>query len=205
MKLVFGNEDEKELKEENSELFGTVSAEDEDAFNVARAAGTRNERNEAGIIGRVFFLQQSESFREIGDELIAAGQNDVMGWQDGKSASTRTAIGDKDASGLSDERVAFGDTGIAAFEVVDVVRFIGAANRKIQRASRIVREFAGVGADFFPAFAVTKVEKAFGEFVGAVDQVESRFEIGRILLEKGEARFEGFADQREPGAGRRRV
>ena len=71
------------LQEENRELLWSVSAEDQDAFDVAGATGTRDERNKARIIRRVLALQECKSFGQIRNQLFAPGENNVMRREDG--------------------------------------------------------------------------------------------------------------------------
>src|SRR5271166_2559883 len=84
----------------NRQFFGAVRAEDEDALDVAGAAGAGDERNEAGEIRRVFLLQQFKSGGQVGKQLFAPGDDDVMRRQDGYGASARAAAGNEDAASL---------------------------------------------------------------------------------------------------------
>ena len=83
-----------------------MRAEDQDALDVAGAAGAGDEADEAGIVSGVLLLEQGEGRGQIGDELIPAREDDVMRRQDGKRAAAGAAGGDEDAAGLGDEGVA---------------------------------------------------------------------------------------------------
>ena len=58
-----------------------MSAENEDAFDVASPTWSGDEGDEAGEVLAVTRLERLEGIREIGDELAAAGEHDVMGRQ----------------------------------------------------------------------------------------------------------------------------
>ena len=55
-----------------------MGAEDENAFNVAGAAGSGDEGEEAGPVGSVKFADQLKGGDEIGDNLAALSDDDVM-------------------------------------------------------------------------------------------------------------------------------
>ena len=104
-------------KEKDREFFGPMRAKDEDALDVSGAAGTGDEGEEAGPVRSVKFAGQLKGGSEIGDDLAAPGDDDVMRRQHGKGASPGARIGDEDAAGLRDESIAAGDRGIALFEI----------------------------------------------------------------------------------------
>ena len=66
------------LDEDDSQRTRTVGAEDDDAFDVAGAAGAGDERDHAWKIRRVFLLQKSESGGQIRHELFAPRDDDVL-------------------------------------------------------------------------------------------------------------------------------
>ena len=111
-----------------------MRAEDENAFDVASATWPRDEGNEAGEVLAVTGLEQLQGIGKIGDELAAAGEHDVMGREHGQRATASAARGEEHAAGLSDKRVAFGNAGIAGFQLADVVGGVGEAYSQSERA-----------------------------------------------------------------------
>ena len=108
-------------KQKDREFFWAMRAENEDALDVAGAAGAGDKGQEAGPMGSIKFADQLKRGSEIGDDLAAPGDDDVMRRQYGKGAASGARVGDQDASGLRDEGVAAGDGGVALFEVGDGV------------------------------------------------------------------------------------
>src|ERR1017187_3414690 len=80
-------------KTKNRQFFRPMRAEDEDALDVAGAAGAGYERNHARKIRRVFLLQESKRGGQVGHKLFAARDDDVMRWQNGQRASAGAAAG----------------------------------------------------------------------------------------------------------------
>ena len=73
-----------ELHAQDRQLLGPVGAQDEDAFDVAGAAGAGDERDHAGETAGVAGLDQADRLGQVAHELIAPGQDDVVRGQDGE-------------------------------------------------------------------------------------------------------------------------
>jgi hypothetical protein len=97
------------------ELLRAVGTEDDDAFDVAGAAGAGDEGGEAGPYGTVALLDEFVASGEIGEQLVAAGEDDVILRQHAEGAAATVAGGEEDAAALRDEGVALGDAGVAGF------------------------------------------------------------------------------------------
>lgn len=92
-----------------------MRAEDQDAFDVAGSAGSRDKGQHAGHLVAMAGLGQGEGGAEIGDNLRGFRDDDVDVGEDGKGAATGGRTGDEDGAELSNNRLAGGDTGIASF------------------------------------------------------------------------------------------
>jgi hypothetical protein len=57
------------VQAEDGQLFRAVCSQDQDALDVARAAGARDERDHAGKAPAISLLQQRKSRRQIGNQL----------------------------------------------------------------------------------------------------------------------------------------
>src|ERR1019366_5236894 len=89
----------------NRQLLWPVRAEDEDALNVARAAGAGDEGNHARKIRRVFLLQAGKRGGQVGHKLFSPRDDDVMRRQHGQRASGRAAPRHHHAPRVGDERI----------------------------------------------------------------------------------------------------
>ncbi len=110
-----------------------MRAEDKNALDVARAAGAGDEGNHARIIAGVFLFQQFKRGGQIGHQLFAPRDDDMMRRQHGQRPSAGAAARHQHAAGLRDERVAFGDAGVAAFKLVNVIMFVRETNGQAKR------------------------------------------------------------------------
>ncbi len=122
------------LKTENCQLLWSMRAENKDALDVSGAAGTGDEGNHARIIAGVFLFQQIKRGGQVGHELFAPGEHDVVRRQHGQRASTRAAIGYQHAASLRNKRVTFADTDITRFEFVNIIALVRKANRQAKRS-----------------------------------------------------------------------
>ena len=93
-------------------------------------------RNHARIIPGVFLLQQFKRGGQVGQQLFAPREDDVMRRQHGQRASARAAVRHQHAAGLRDERVAFGDADVAGFKFVNVVIFVRETNGQVKRVGQ---------------------------------------------------------------------
>ena len=66
------------LTAQNRQLFGSVGAEHENAFDIAGSAWAADEGNQAGIVTGVPGFQQFKCPRQIGHQLVPAGDHHVV-------------------------------------------------------------------------------------------------------------------------------
>src|SRR5579872_7111776 len=141
-------------KAKDRELLGTVRAEDQDPFDVTRPAWTGDERNKTWIILSVFLFQQRKCFRQVPQQLAAAGQDYVMRRKHRQGAATGAAAGDQNAAGLRHQRVALRDTHAAPLQLGHLVWYVRPANRQFQFAADDIGQFTGVGSKPRPALGI---------------------------------------------------
>lgn len=100
---------------------------------------------------------------EVGEELIAAGEDDVVLWQHAEGSAAAAAGGEEDAAGLRDEGIALGDAGVAGFEFEAVVAVGGVQKRAEARITNEgIGEHAAMRGDFFQAcFAASSASLSF--------------------------------------------
>ena len=161
-----------------------MRAEDEDALDVAGAAGAGYERNHARKIRRVFLLQESKRGGQVGHKLFAARDDDVMRWQNGQRASAGAAAGHHHAAGLGDERVAFGDARVALLHFLNVVAPVGERHRQAERFAGEVGQFAAMTGDALPFLRVTQFDERGFQFIAAGEQLKIRFQVGGVFGEQ---------------------
>ena len=77
-------------QQEDRQLFGAMCAQNQDALDVAGAAGAGDEREKARPVRRVELADDLERGGEIGYHLVAPRDDDVMRGQDGKRAAAGT-------------------------------------------------------------------------------------------------------------------
>ena len=177
-----------------------MGTEDEDAFDVAGAAGSGDESGHAGPLVAVVGGEGVHGGGKVRDELVSAGDDDVVWGEDRESAAAGAAAGDHDRAGLSDEEIAGGDPCCAGFER-SAGGFFGPLDGEGEAGEGGVAEFTVVRGDAFPAFVACERGDEFSGGGGSVEFVEFGVQIRGIAAEESEP-VTGFrTDGREDAAG----
>src|SRR5436190_23433619 len=74
--------------QQHRQLLRPVRAEHQDSFDIAGTTWAGDERDEARIVRRVLLREQFVGRGEIGEELAATGDDDVMRWEYAQGSST---------------------------------------------------------------------------------------------------------------------
>lgn len=88
---------------------------------------------------------------KIWDHLSRPRDHDVMRWEDGKGAATRTFDRDHDSTGLRYKDFTAGDASIARLKVVGLIASIGFDNRQFEPFHKSIDVVLRVTPDLFPS------------------------------------------------------
>ena len=106
-----------------------MSPKDKDAFYITGSRGTGDEGEERGeAVGTVALLDEFKGRRKIGAHLGGSCDHDVMWGKDGKRPASGAWCGNHDAAGLGDEAFAARYSGIAAFQIINLIAVVGLEN-----------------------------------------------------------------------------
>ena len=140
-------------------------------------------------------MDKCEGGGEVGYELFAASQDDVVRGEDAEGAASGALAGDEDAAGLGNEGVAGADSSIALLHLVNVVAAVGLEDGKSERGGGASGEVGGVGGDFLPAFGLGDLRELGAEVGFGFAKAEVGGEFFGVFAEESEAFFEGGADK----------
>ena len=167
------------------------------SMSPVRLGPVMNERK-LGQLGAYRSPDQLVGRGEIGHELPAPRDDNVMRRQNGERAAPGTAATDHDAAGLGHQRVAAGDARVARFEIGDGVARIGDDRGQIQFRGEIEGEGGTVSGDPLPAIAARDGGELRGNLVKRGSFNEFSFQKSGVLREERDLFLNGRADRRKP-------